>query len=419
MKDKALKSIYSILKKFAVRVIKRHKPFVIAVTGSVGKTSTKEAVYYLLKEAYGKNVRATAGNLNAEIGIPLTILGYKNYPSKWLWPIFIVGAFFRSFVTHYPKYLILEMGVDKPGDIKYFGSIVRPDIAIITAATPAHTANFLTLQRMQEEKISIRNILIDKGLLIVNMDDEFLAKQKYSNVIGYSIKSESNYKAEKINISLEGNAYQIDQGRGKLRVKSNLVGRQMIYNELAAIAVAFSLNIKEEKIKKGLLRLHQYPGRVQILPGINGSVIIDDSYNSNPASAKAALNLLKELKEKGRKVAILGNMNELGKLEEKEHRELGYYAKDKCDIALFVGPNAENMKSSFANQKKSKTFLGRTELQKYLKNFVCKNDIILVKASQNGNYFEEVVKFLMKEKNKSDELLVRQSKEWMFKKQEK
>jgi len=417
MKDQALKSLYRILKSYALKVIKRHNPFVIAVTGSVGKTSAKEAIYTIMNEKFGVEVRSTTGNLNAEIGIPLTILGYKNYPSKWLWPVFLVGAYFRTLKRKYPKYLVVEMGIEHPGDINYFGSIVRPDIAVITAATPAHVANFKSVEEMQAEKVSIREIVKEGGSVIYNNDDKYLSEQKFVSAVKYSIMSESDFKANKIEVDLSGNNYQVKTPEGVINIKSNLVGRQMIYTELAAISVAKRLKIENEVIQSGLSKMNQYPGRVQILEGIESSTIIDDSYNSNPASAKAALDLLSELKTDGRKIAILGNMNELGEIEKDVHRELGAYAKGKCDVAIFAGANAEIMQKGFADNKCSKAFFGRDELTSELNNFVYKDDIILVKASQNGNYFEEVVKFLMKEKGRASELLVRQGPEWMKKKQ--
>jgi len=416
MKDKALKSLYVILKSYAGRVIKKHNPFIVAITGSVGKTSTKEAIYKIMKEKFGDDVRATAGNLNAEIGIPLTILGYSDYPSKWLWPFFLVGAYIKSFANNYPKYLVVEMGIEHPGDMGYFGSIIRPDIAVITAATPAHVANFESVNEMQEEKFAIRKIVKEGGLVVYNGDDQFLSKQSFTNALNYSINNNSNFKAQEIEVRLVGNNYQVKTSEETIKIDSKLVGKQMIYVELAAIAVAKILKIDSSTIQSGLSKINQYPGRVQILEGVENSTIIDDTYNSNPASAKAALDLLSELKSNGRKIAILGNMNELGTTEKRLHMELGAYAKGKCDIVLFAGPNAEVMQEGFGDKKSSKIFSNRNELISELDNFVYQNDIILVKASQNGNYFEEVVKFLMKDKSKARRFLVRQSSEWMKKK---
>ena len=416
MKDQALKSLYKILKSYAVKVIKKHNPFVIAITGSVGKTSTKEALLAILSEAYGKKVRATAGNLNAEIGIPLTILGYNSYPSKWLWLPFLLGAYFKTFTKIYPQYLILEMGVEHPGDIEYFGSIVKPNIVIITAATPAHTANFESVEKMQAEKLSAKEIIKKDGLVVINADDKYLSKQKFESAVNYSINNESNNIASDIEIKLTGNSYRLKSSAGVLNVNSNLVGKQSICSELAAITVAKVLKIDSKIITSGLSKLKQYPGRVQIINGIKNSTIIDDTYNSNPASAMAALDLLSEIKTKNRKIVILGNMNELGEIEKEAHIELGAYANSRCDIALFSGQNAENMQQGFNDKKRSKVFKNREELIFEMNNFIYKGDIILVKASQNGNYFEEVVKFLMKDKSKAEELLVRQSAFWMNKK---
>lgn len=156
MKKVYLNFIQWVLAKYARSVITKNNPFVIAITGSVGKSSTREAAYQVLSDHFGADeVRRNLGNLNTEIGVPLTILGYEKQPSNLIWPIFLVGSYFRTFTKKYPKYLILEMGVDHPGDIAYLCSIAQPDLAIITSTEGAHLANFKSLEQYRDEKISI------------------------------------------------------------------------------------------------------------------------------------------------------------------------------------------------------------------------------------------------------------------------
>ena len=148
----------------------------------------------------------------------------------------------------------------------------------------------------------------------------------------------------------------------------------------------------------------------------NNCVIIDDTYNSNPVSVRAALDVLENIKYSGRKIAILGNMNELGRFEQDEHRLIGEYSRDKADLIVFVGKNAGIMAKANGTNEQIQVFASRQELEKSLANIVKPNDLILIKASQNGNFFEEVTKRLMSEPEKASELLVRQSRFWMKKK---
>ena len=398
--------------------MKKYDPVVIAITGSVGKTSTKEAVSLVLSDAFGeKEVRKNYGNLNAEIGIPLTILGYRSLPNKFLWPFFLVSAFFRTRVTSYPKYLVIEMGVEHPGDIKYFASIVRPDFAVITSAEPAHLANFSGHEAFQKEKASLARMTKENGKVILNYDDKYLSELDGENIISYAIdNSRAKYTGDSIKITTEGTEFRINCVGHKIAIKSRLLGRQLIYGQLAAFAIAGEMDISLLSTGKSLEKLLPVPGRMNIVEGKDEVTIIDDTYNSNPSSAKAALSALSEVRYDGRKVAILGNMNELGRLEKDAHQELGKYAKDKCDLAVFVGKNAKTMAEGYSDKKTSLVFANKLDLIQNLPSIIMKNDLVLIKASQNGNYFEEITKILMKHPGEAEKLLVRQGWEWRKKK---
>lgn len=417
MKNYCLQIIYKVLASYARKVIERYNPFVIAITGSVGKTSTKEAVYQVLRDQFGDEVRKNEGNLNAEIGVPLTILGYKSLPNKFLWPLFLISAFFRLKPKHYPKYLILEMGIEKSGDMDYLTSLAHPDIAIITSTTPAHTANFKKVEDYQQEKISIIKNLKPSGRVIVNNDDEILSKLQVENLTSIGIKNESSdYVAKDINLSIRGSEYRIWTTGHKIAIKSKVLGEQLIYSQLFSFATAHLLSISLIQAGKSIEKIESVNGRMNLLPGIFGSTIIDDTYNSNPTSLKAALNTLSELKYDGRKVAIIGNMNELGELEKSSHQKIGRFAKDKCDFAIFCGPNAKEMQSGFDDNDKCLIYNNRKELLRDIQGLINKNDLVLVKASQNNNFFEEVVKKILKEPKTAQKVLVRQSRFWMRKK---
>lgn len=416
MKNIFLQFIYRALKKYAQKVLQRHKPFVIAVTGSVGKTTTKEFAYKLLCDEYGEsNVRANAGNLNAEIGLPLTVLGYRNTPGKFELITLLVTAYFRTFVETYPKYLILEMGVEHPGDIDYFCSIVRPNIGIVTAATPSHVVNFKNLTEMQSEKIKLLKYVKELG--IVNFDDEFIKGNTKDNAVGYSLRDKSaDCFSKEISISDRGTTYSLVYKNKAYSVSNSLLGNQMIYSQMAAFLAAVSSGVNPEKAARSLNSLKAYPGRMNLLEGEDGTTVIDDTYNANPASSQAAVTTLALIKHKGRKVLIHGNMNEQGKEEKTVHLNFGKFVSDKVDFVVFFGPNAELMQKGFGNNDKSVVFKNRQELLQNIQKLVQPDDLVLVKASQNGNYLEEVTKILMKDKENVHKLLVRQSNNWLKKK---
>lgn len=415
MKNTVLKYIYKRLWSVAQQVVDFHEPKVIAITGSVGKTSTKEALAAVFKLAYGDKVRYTHGNLNAEIGIPLTILGYTRQPKKIEWPIFLAKVQKHLKEESFPEFLILEMGVERPGDIQQFCQIARPDVAVITAATPAHISNFPDLHTMQSEKASLSNQVKDSGYTIYNADDDFLSKSINGQKFSYGFDQNAFCRAEQVKVGLHGNRYTIVCGDHRIRIESPLIGKQMIYSELAAAAVAIKFNIDSNVIKSALESRKPFPGRLNMLQGKNNTTIIDDTYNANPASVKAAADLLAEIDHPGRRVLILGNMNELGALDQEQHLEVAKYLSGKADLIILAGPNAEPMKKEITKSQVF-AFANRLEVADNLWDIVKSGDLVLLKASQNRNYFEELVKILMDEKYQADDVLVRQDEMWNGKK---
>jgi len=417
MKKLGLKFIYWILAAEARSVIRRHDPFVVGITGSVGKTSTKEAIYQVLHDEFGDDVRKNYGNLNAEIGIPLTILGYEKLPPKWLWPLFLISAYFRTYQKKYPKYLVMEWGVEHKGDIAYFGSILRLDIAVITSAEGAHLANFGEADQYQKEKLSIIREIKDGGTVIACSDDPVLRNIDFAKTIFFAISDQkADFCAENIKPSLTGTEYRICSVGQKIAIRSRLLGGYLVASSLPAFIVGHLFGIQSLKIKKSLETVEPQNGRMRLLEGKDDCIIIDDTYNSNPASARAAFDVLEQIKYSGRKVAIIGNMNELGKVEANEHRKLGEYSRGKADITIFVGKNAGILAAANGEKDRVLLFDSRIELAKTLDKIIKPKDLILVKASQNGNFFEEICKQLMKKPEKASELLVRQSKFWLKKK---
>lgn len=417
MKNTALKFIYRILAYYARVVIKRYNPTVIAITGTVGKTSTKEAVFQVLNDAFPGQVWRSEGNLNAEIGVPLSILGYDRLPNKFLWPSFLISAASKMRQKNYPAYLILEMGVERKGDLKYLASIAKPKYLILTSVGSAHLSNFSDLEEYQKEKLSILEEVSDDGKIFLNYDDPILSKIKNEKVISVANNNLlADYHAESIKLTPMGTEFRICCSGYRISVKSNLLGAHLVGSSIFAFALADSLGVSLIKVGKSLEKIASYPGRMNSLPGKKGTTIIDDTYNANPASVKAALLTLSEIAYKGRKVLILGNMNELGNSGKKAHEEIGSFAFERADFAIFVGPNAGLMQKGYGDKDSSIIFENRQSLLKNISKIIKDNDLVLVKASQNGNYFEEVVKALMQFPEKADKLLVRQNKFWLAKK---
>ncbi len=415
MKKIALKIIYTRLANIAKEMLEYHQPTIIAVTGSVGKTSTKEAIAHLLKSVHHDEVRATSGNLNAEIGVPLTIMGYTKQPSKAQWPIFLMKIKKHLKDKKYPKYLILEMGVENQGDIDYFCAIAKPTIGVITAATPAHVANFSSLKDMQKEKCKL-SVHVAQDKLFYNCDDEFLSENiKYGHPFGIDNQNAYIY-AECIDVSANGNQYDLVIGEDRLKISNRLLGKQMIYSDLAAAGVARQLGMKLAEIKEGLKTRKPYLGRMNLLRGKNNINIIDDTYNANPASVKAAIDTLSEISCNGRRVLILGNMNELGDIEREEHINIARYIPKNINVIVFVGPNAKDMKDTLGRSSDVFSYSNRIEAQRNLSTILIENDLVLIKASQNNNYFEEMVKILLPSNKNLDQILVRQGREWRGKK---
>ena len=417
MKNLSLKFILKLLTTYARKVLRIHKPFVIAITGSVGKTVTKEAVCAVLNNHFTGRVWSSSGNLNNEIGLLLGILGYEELPNKLLWPIFLVQAYFGTFKESYPKYLILELGIDRPGDMAFFSKILKPDLIIMTSVGGAHLQNFRSLSEYQAEKISLISSLKPEGKVLVNSDDLRLRQIKVNNLITIGISdSLSDYHIENYKVDSKGTVFRISTLGQKISIKTKLIGKQSIYSQLFAFAVGLEMGIQFLEIKKSLERMMPVNGRMRILQGIDNITIIDDTYNSNPLSARMAMDTLREMDYPGRKVVIIGNMNELGSESAREHANIGKYAKDKADFAVFVGENAALMAKSFDDSAHCQVFDSRESLLKSLDLVMKRGDIVLVKASQNGNYFEEIVKALLKDKTYSGEVLVRQNNYWLRKK---
>jgi len=329
------------------------QPFIIAITGSIAKTSTKEAVGAVLQHAYGSSqVRVGYGNLNTELGLPLAILGYQLdfYKQKitWQWPFLLIGALARSVFTRLPRFLVVEMGADKPDDLKKLTDHVAPDISVVTIIGEAHLVNYKSQQDLAAEKAQILRATKPNGAALINHRDnfrEYLVKQANAPVVEFDCDT-----ADIAHTVAETIAKQLE-------VQPGLTGQAL----------------------KGAWRP---AGRMDVREGIY--TVIDDSYNASPTSMKAALEKLSRLPN--RKVAVLGSMLELGDKEKQLHIEIGTFAHDHADLVIGVGELAKNYQPD-------EWFASSDEAKNGIVAFLKKGDSILVKGS-HGIRTDKIVEAL-------------------------
>ncbi len=417
---------------FAKRIIKRHKPKVVAITGSVGKTGTKEMIWYLLKDKFV--VRKSEKNYNNEIGLPLTIIGLESGEgSVFRWLVTLIKAFWIAhFGRNYPEVLVLEMGADQKGDIKHLCQIARPDVAVVTNIKNSHLENFKTQANLVKEKTTILKMVRKNGLAILNKDDQQIAqleKELNSKTITFAIEENAQMYASDISYLTEdwqtskGETFSVPQGlifklnySGKIVPINlpNILGQPAVYSALIAFAVGqyFKLNIIE--IAGELSKVNSNKGRLKLIDGIKNTKLIDDTYNASLASTKQALFVLSQAQAK-RKIAVLGDMLELGADEKSDHKRVGDLAfKSGVDILITVGVLMQLAQKEFSKKStigQSKNFTDSVTAGRFLQQVMQEGDVVLVKGSQ-GMRMEKVVVEVMNQPERKEELVVRQGEEW-------
>lgn len=431
MKKILKKIIALILKVESQLVLWKYKPRVIAITGSVGKTSTKDAVYAVLSKI--SYVRKSQKSFNSEIGLPLTILGCPNgwnNPSIWFQNIF-KGFWLFVWPHEYPKWLVLEVGIGKPNDMKETALWLKTDAVIVTAIgeTPPHIEFFNSRKHLVEEKSLLIKTLKKDGILILNNDDETVMNMKEKTkqrVVTYGFKDGSDVQGSSDSVFYndknipEGIIFRVDEGGSSLPVViEGVFGRNHVYAALASLAFSSGLKFNTIDASAALKNYDVPPGRMRLLKGIEDTLIVDDTYNSSPLACEVALKTLSEIKSTGRKIAILGDMLELGKHTTEAHKNIGKIAKENSDILVVVGPRAKTIKEGALEEgmkvENVFEFLDSKEAGNFIKTFVQTKDIILVKGSQ-GMRMERVVEEILFDQNHKEDLLVRQDEEWKNKK---
>ena len=347
---------------------------VIAITGSVGKTSTKDIIASVVGMEY--NVLKTQGNLNNHIGVPLTILGLKDHNA-----------------------LVVEMGMNNLGEISVLSKIAQPNIAVITNVGTSHIGNLGSRENILKAKLEILDGLKDDGILIINNDNDMLNAwaKNYSGslkIYKYGIENQSDIMAENIMLDEESSEFYTSIKGNQEKFVVPVGGKHFVYNALSALSVGMQLQIPIDKIKEGIRKFELTKNRMELINLPNDIVIINDCYNANYDSMKASIEYLSKTNAE-RKIAILGDMLELGEFSKDLHTKVGEeIIKNNIDVLLTVGEMGKVISNTAKNGGvKVYHCENNDEAVKVAKEIMKKNDIILVKAS-NGMKFIKIVEGL-------------------------
>jgi UDP-N-acetylmuramoyl-tripeptide--D-alanyl-D-alanine ligase len=424
MKDLIKPTILRLLTWEAKLVLAKHKPFIIGVTGNLGKTSTKDAIYAVMKQHY--YVRRSEKSMNSEFGVPLTILGQKsgwNNPFKWI--LIITNGLFVIWQKSYPTHIILEIGADRPGDIKSIANWIKPDITVVTqfGQVPVHIEFFPDREAVIHEKGYLVESLKKSGVFIFNADDNDAKKlidRTEAKKVSIGIHEKADIKAGRIRQygnPIEGVEADVTiNSLGYHMVLPDVIGKSPVYCALPALAVAEELGISLEVACASLRDADKPKGRMRLLSGMNDSIIIDDTYNASPKATEHGLKTLSEMKTHGRKIAVLGDMLELGEHTRDEHYKIGVEAAASCHKLYTVGIRARVMAEGALDAKMLDENIMQCDTAidagKELVQVLCPGDIVYMKGSQ-GVRMERAVKMILAKTHDPKQVLVRQEKEWL------
>lgn len=406
------KLLEKLLGKMAGAVLARRKPQVVGITGSIGKSTTKEMVASLLEDFF--RTGKTEKNYNTEIGVPLAICAGRPPQNLFGWPVifwlWLKNLFFRR---DYPEVLVLEMAADKKGDIKYLSRLTSPAVGVVTNIGISHLEKFKTVKNLIKEKSELFSALPVGGWAVFNFDDpecRKMAEKAKAETIGYGFEDGATVRATDIYViyqEVDRREYGLDKipcGMGfKISYQGKILpvrlngsfGLPAVYGALAAFSTGLYFQLNPIKMVASLEKPLALEGRLGLKRGIKNSLIIDDCYNSAPDSLRAALEIFSEMKA-DRKIAVLGDMLELGSEEDASHRKVGrWLAERKTDFFLAVG---ERMKVAVEEYRRLKQdhnlssawFASSEEAATNLQSLVRPGDLILIKGSR-GIKMEKIV----------------------------
>lgn len=417
------KFIQARLERAAKKYFQKHRDVkLVVVVGSVGKTSTKVAIGTVLNEKY--RIRLHDGNHNSEISAPLAILGVEypgnlRHPGEWF-------GIFRAINKRIKEpadvdVIVQELGTDAPGQIPHFGSYLKPDIAVVTSVSAEHMEFFKTLDAVAAEELSAANF---SKIALINRDDidgkyAVDITNPYLNTYGTTDVAEYHFTTS--DYTYENGFTGLFSGfewETPVETTVHVVGEHSIRAAVAAGAVGAKIGLSPAEISSGMSKIRAVNGRMNILPGLQDSVIIDDTYNSSPLAVESALRALYQMSVP-QKIVVLGSMNELGDTSAEAHEAVGALC-EPSEIAhvITVGEEAEKYLAPAAKSRGCHvvSFKNALEAGAYVHKVMEPHAAILFKGSQGGIYLEEAVKIVL-HSVEDQEKLVRQSPAWMAKKQ--
>jgi UDP-N-acetylmuramoyl-tripeptide--D-alanyl-D-alanine ligase len=357
---------------------RKYRTPVVGITGSNGKTTTKEMMAACLKTTFP--VLKTEGNLNNLIGLPLTLLK----------------------LTEKERVVVLEMGMNVPGEIRRLTEIAEPDVALITNIHPVHLEGMKDIEKIKEEKGELFRRMRQDGSILVNQDDPRvvdLAQTFLGQKISYGIENPSDVRAKEIRLTKDGTYFYVTMEGEGMEIHLPLLGKHFVLNALSAIAGATLFGISLEKAKEALEQFPPYPMRMQYREIGGGVHLLNDTYNANPRSMELALETVTEIKGKGRAIAVLGDMLELGAFSEEAHRWIGRRVSElNIDFLLVLGEKVKLLIDSALRHgmKLEKTYMAKDheDAIHWLDQTIREGDWVLVKGSR-GMTMERIVEGLI------------------------
>lgn len=390
----------------------------VVVAGSVGKTSTKLAIATVLCERY--RVRMHYGNHNTNLSAPLAMLGIEypeNIKSLIAWLAIFKTAKFRIKEPTDVDIIVQELGTDKIGEIPHFGKYLKPDICVISAVSPEHMEFFHDIDTVAREELAAVNF---SKQAIINRDDIDGQYSKYitnANINTYGTSGSAEYYFVEEDFTVEKGykgKFVAPEWKDPVDLTTKVLGEHNLRPVIAAVAVAIKLGLNASEIASGISKVRVAPGRMNVLKGTKNTIIIDDTYNSSPLPAKCALETLYGLSVPQR-IAVLGDMNEMGDSSAAEHKTLGMFC-DPGQLAwvVTVGKEANEYVASAAKSRgcQVKTCNNAIEAGSFVNSILEPGAAILFKGSQGGIFLEEAVKVVLHSADDESQL-VRQSPEWM------
>lgn len=422
LKEVIKKIVVAIITWESRLILNKYKPFVISVTGNLGKTGTKDAILAAISSL---QARGTSKSLNSEFGIPLTIIGAKSaFNNLFGWVAIIVKGLKVYFSGKYPKYLVLEIGADRKGDIESVSKWLKSDIVVMTqfSDVPVHIENFSSREELIREKEYLLDTLKKTGLFIYNKecrDSVTIADKIDQKKISFG-KTHGDVKAsiiinditqKKVTARVMGiNREPVSLERG------GVIGDSPILCSLPALIIAKELGVDIKQALGNLKDMQSAPGRMKVLDGRLGSIIIDDSYNASPLATEHGIKVVGQLKGVRRKIMVIGDMLELGDYAKSEHYRIGTLVAMYANVLVTVGTRASSVADGAMDSGMGEGWVlkceNSTEAAKEIAKIIDSGDLVYIKGSQ-GVRMERVTKMLIAEHVDASEHLPRQEEEWL------